>query len=581
MGVVSTLAQQTIKRVTDKLEAGEAPGLSEIVELIQRLSTNAYETSVQELAVLIGKDLVVTAKVIAAANTIGYNPTGREVSTITQGIHVIGFNKIRQLAVSLLLIENANRTLNPSEKREIAALALCSGMMAESVMTRRATCSPEHAFVCASLRNYGRLVMTTFMIEDYRKARIMATAGVTEDEAFNRVFGLTPLELGYHLLECAHLPDPILKSLRALPPESLRSAVAPDAELLALADLSVKMCELALRADLNADQFHAAIDALASGSGKALGLDTSELMNALRETGQQLNEFARSFGLTALADQFGPRIHARTTGGHAGPQESWAAKKAETAAASSNNLASHSSAVAAASQKIDQAPGATPSAAVSKSTAINPALAALPSLGVHTLPSSAPSPAAGPTAAAPLPSVQESEAAFQRAFQTGIEQIAGLLEDEPVDMRKIYGVILRSALQGFASEDGVIFTRDPRARRYVPQFGAGSFFRGIENTAVIRDDDRNVFGLCLQRLEDVLIYDAADAKITAHLPPWVKSSPLASFVLLPLQDNHQPFAVLMAGWPQKKTAGFTVAQIRQVRSMLKLAGTARKLSSAR
>lgn len=188
-----TLAQQTIKRVADGLEAGEAAGLSEIVELIQQLSGHALNTSVQELGSLIGKDLVVTAKVIAAANTMGYNPTGVEVSTITQAIHVIGFNKIRQLAVSLLLIENAERTLNPTEKREIAALALCSGLMAESVMEKYGSNNPEQAFICASLRNYGRILMTTFMIEEYRRARTIAMQeGASEDEAFNQVFGLTP-----------------------------------------------------------------------------------------------------------------------------------------------------------------------------------------------------------------------------------------------------------------------------------------------------------------------------------------------------------------------------------------------------
>jgi HD-like signal output (HDOD) protein len=202
--VVTALAKSTISRVAAGLESGESAGLAEIVELIQQLSGNAVETSVEELATLIGKDVVVTAKVITAANTLGYNPSGLEISTISQAIQVIGFNKIRQLALALLLIENAERTLNPHEKREIAALALCSGLMAEAVMQRHRTHEPEQAFICASLRNYGRLLMTTFMLEEYRQARQISTEGVSEDEAFRRVFGLTPLELGHHLLASAH-----------------------------------------------------------------------------------------------------------------------------------------------------------------------------------------------------------------------------------------------------------------------------------------------------------------------------------------------------------------------------------------
>jgi len=36
------------------------------------------------------KDTVVLAKVIAAANTFGYNPNGAPISGISQAIHVIG-----------------------------------------------------------------------------------------------------------------------------------------------------------------------------------------------------------------------------------------------------------------------------------------------------------------------------------------------------------------------------------------------------------------------------------------------------------------------------------------------------------
>ena len=99
--------------------------------------------------------------------------------------------------------------------------------------------------------------------------------------------------------------------------------------------------------------------------------------------------------------------------------------------------------------------------------------------------------------------------------------------------------------------------------------------------AAPRSDDRDVFGLCLQRLNDVLIYDTSDPKILPHLPAWIKATGIAAFVLLPIQESQQAFGLLMAGWMEKKTVGFTVAQIRQVRSMLKLAGTARRLSGLR
>jgi len=552
------------------MEAGEAAGLSEIVELIQQLSGHALDTSVQELAALIGKDLVVTAKVISAANTMGYNPTGVEVSTISQAIHVIGFNKIRQLAVSLLLIENAERTLNPTEKREIAALALCSGLMAESVMEKHGSNNPEQAFICASLRNYGRILMTTFMIEEYRRARTMAMQeGASEDEAFNQVFGLTPLELGYHLLESAHLPEPILKSMRALPPDAVRKASQnPDVELLVLADLSVRLCEFALRSDLSAEEFEKNARALSNKTGRAFGLDVEGLLGALNDTGAQLNTFAAAFGLKALTGSLGPRLHDRV------------ARKDPTGFIPLTRLT-----------PIDTEP-ATSNSTPGIPVATTATASAIPVPTDKTAPPPPPTPAsptvtppnapATPDAVTPPTRRSEpptsSEAIFQRAFDTGIDQLASLLDEQPINMDKVFRVVLQAAMQGFTASEGVIFVRDRASLPYSAQQGKGPIFEAIRRQPLVRESDRNVCGICLQRLEDVFINDATDAKIILHLPPWLKASKLASFVLLPIHENKRPFALMLAGWPDKKTMGFTVSQIRQVRSLLKLVGTAHRLA---
>ncbi|MFT3867934.1 MAG: HDOD domain-containing protein [Nibricoccus sp.] len=574
-----TLAQQTIKRVSDGLESGESAGLSEIVALIQQLSGPALDTSVQDLATMIGKDLVVTAKVIVAANTIGYNPTGVEVSTITQAIHVIGFNKIRQLAVSLLLIENAERTLNPTEKREIAALALCSGLMAESVMEKHGSTSPEHAFICASLRNYGRILMTTFMIEDYRRARILAMeSGASEDEAFNQVFGLTPLELGHHLLASAHLPEPILKSLQSLPPDAVRKASQnPNVELLVLADLSVQLCELALRPDINASEFEKKAHALSAKTGRAFGLDVEGLLGALSDTGQQLNAFSASFGLKALTGSLAPRLKARVDRKDPSgflPLGRLTPTDAEPSALSTPPIPTSDSRPTTPPIPPTPTPLTPSASSPQKSEPVPPVQISNP--GSPLPPSTATVPPAEIKTAEPPAS---TEVVFQRAFDTGIDQLASLLNETPVDMDKVFRVILQSAMQGFNASEAVLFVRDRSSLPYSAQYGKGPLVDSIRRQPLVRESDRNVCGICLQRLEDVFINDATDAKIVAHLPPWLKTSKLASFVLLPVHENKRPFALVLAGWHEKKTIGFTVSQIRQVRSLLKLAGTAHRLAS--
>ena len=116
----SPLASQTIARIQQSLRTNEAASLPEVIKLIEELSSRAFSISVQELADLISRDTMVTAKVIQSANTFGYNPFGQTVTTVTQAIHVVGFNKIRNLALSMLLIEKALHGTQPEVLRESA-----------------------------------------------------------------------------------------------------------------------------------------------------------------------------------------------------------------------------------------------------------------------------------------------------------------------------------------------------------------------------------------------------------------------------------------------------------------------------
>jgi HD-like signal output (HDOD) protein len=61
--------------INNALEKRQVAGVPEVIHLIQELSTKAFSITIKELAEIISQDVAVTAKVISAANTVGYNPT--------------------------------------------------------------------------------------------------------------------------------------------------------------------------------------------------------------------------------------------------------------------------------------------------------------------------------------------------------------------------------------------------------------------------------------------------------------------------------------------------------------------------
>ena len=107
-----------------------------------------------------------------------------------QAIHTVGFEKIRNLTVALLLLENAESSGSGNLAPSVAALALASGLMAQTMVEKTGTGDPDQAFVCTALRNYGRLLLANFIPDRYRQAQELAVKAGW-DAACRQVFGLT------------------------------------------------------------------------------------------------------------------------------------------------------------------------------------------------------------------------------------------------------------------------------------------------------------------------------------------------------------------------------------------------------
>ena len=252
-------ATATIERIQTALKQKEAATVTRVITLIHELAEKAFIISTQELGELISSDVTVTKKVIETANKIAFNQSGSVITTVSQAIGLIGFAKVRNLAMSLLLVENSENSMNLTEQREVSAFALCSGLMSQAVIEVEDEDLAEQSFICTTLRNYGKLLMSTFMIDDYREAQMFAVDS-SEDEAFTKIFGLTPLELSFYLLESSRMPDEITACLKNVPAHLISRAARSEIEKISVvADFSMKLCEMAMFSDLAHDDLQSRI----------------------------------------------------------------------------------------------------------------------------------------------------------------------------------------------------------------------------------------------------------------------------------------------------------------------------------
>ena len=149
----TTPASRTIASLMEAMETRPSAAFTQIVRLIQEITSKAESISVKELAEVIGSDLSTMTRVLGVANTIGYNPTGADVTTIQQAVQTIGFEKIRNIALAILLLESAERGAAGAACRQVAGHALSSATIAAALTEEAKGADPEQTFVCAALRS--------------------------------------------------------------------------------------------------------------------------------------------------------------------------------------------------------------------------------------------------------------------------------------------------------------------------------------------------------------------------------------------------------------------------------------------
>ena len=495
--------RQTVARIRAALDSGKSASIAQIVELIREVTCKFETISVQGLGEVIGRDLLTMSRVISVAHTLGYNPEGVEISTINQAIHVIGFNKIRNLALSLMLMQNA-ATEAALEKRNVAAFALVSGLISQAVRLHQHPDDAEEAFVCAALRNYGRIMLANFLPEEYRRA-VAASPGAGEANAFRREFGLTPLELSAALLEQAHMPRNIIIGLRDVA-SSERSAtgLSPELELPVIADFAEALCRLANEPGLDAGQFSEQAMRLARTYGPNVALTEDELFEVLEEIANTLNMFGALQSGHALSSNLLQRLKALAL--RADPAPSPAAATANRAAAASQ--------------------------------------------------------------ASTVPTAGQTPRLLRDPLAVGIATLMELETQATARIDQVYAEALRAIHTGLELDHTLLFRRTDGGAKYFAWLGEGDFFAMVSGEELLDAAVRDVFSVCLKRGEDVLIQNPGDPKIQAFIPDWLRpAAGTQPLVLLPVRDAHGTVAVFCGLRGDSAPLALTPRQSQQLRAL--------------
>ena len=282
------------------------PAMSSSVVRIQRVAMSETD-SVGKLSDEILKDVSLTNKLLRMVNTVHFTSVaGGGISTVSRAVALVGFAGIRNMALSVILLEHMGDKAHAALLREEFLRALMVGTLA-SDLTPMAKES-EEAFLGAMFQNLGRLLTEYYFPEEALQIR-QRIAGLPDtplvrDTAARQILGLGLDDLGAGVAKAWGLPDTLQRALRmpvgVVPTRQVDRWADGGAERLRWLGRSANaLTDAMLLPDLGL-QAHT-LQSVAEDYAPALGLEVRDMLVTVQGARTRLSHMAQAMGLHVAA----------------------------------------------------------------------------------------------------------------------------------------------------------------------------------------------------------------------------------------------------------------------------------------
>ncbi|WP_052382576.1 serine/threonine protein kinase [Comamonas granuli] len=187
------------------------PALSDSVARIQRVASSE-DDSIADLTNEILKDVALTQKLLRLVNSVQFAHARRDgVGTVSRAVSLVGFNAVRNMALSLVLLEHMQNQQHAGQMREEFLRAMMAGCVAAEL---GGAALAEQSFIGAMFQNLGRMLCTFYFPEEAAQIRAALAAGATEESAALQALGLGLEDLGAGVARIWGLPESLQACIR-------------------------------------------------------------------------------------------------------------------------------------------------------------------------------------------------------------------------------------------------------------------------------------------------------------------------------------------------------------------------------
>jgi len=201
---MSQAAPTTLDTWVRRLGEEEFPMFAHTARSIAAMSADDG-SSTGELAQVILRDNPMTARVLKMANSAYYNPGGVRISTVSRAIVILGFDTVRNIALSIGLVE----TMLSGSRHDNALAELVrsfhAAVQARELAEHSRSGNTEELFIAALLYRIGAVAFWCFPYGKDAALDWQYHNSSYRDEAERRVLGFTLRNLTLALIRDWHL----------------------------------------------------------------------------------------------------------------------------------------------------------------------------------------------------------------------------------------------------------------------------------------------------------------------------------------------------------------------------------------
>jgi len=218
---------------------GDFPALSRTISEINR-AVGDENSRANLMTDIILRDISLTKKLLKLVNAAHYGSFGSQpISTISRAVVILGFDAVRDAAVSLLLFEHLQDRAHVDELKGEAVDSFYRGILGRLLAASTGVRDSEEAFISALFRGLGRLMARFhFFDKTQRVAELMSEELLSEEAAALRVFGADYDQLGLAIAKHWHFPPTILHAMSPLDDISVKPASSDSGRLRVVANLA-------------------------------------------------------------------------------------------------------------------------------------------------------------------------------------------------------------------------------------------------------------------------------------------------------------------------------------------------------